>query len=121
MNVTFCSNCGAKHTFTYAKPKFCSSCGFNLGPELKKSVAATSSNDTDQDYEDEEDDGEFSNSSFVPKLRKLELDVETYSESPSFTLGSLFGEANTAPIQPRRRGSQSLGDFVNEKPRRGES
>lgn len=120
MNATFCSNCGAKHTFTYAKPKFCSSCGSSLGPELKKSVAPA---DTivDNEYDDDDnEDGEFSNSSFVPQLRKLEIDVEKYTDSNSFSLGSLFGEANTQPAQPRRRGSRSLDDFVKDKPRRGE-
>lgn len=117
MNVTFCSNCGAKHSFTYAKPKFCSGCGFSLGPELKK-TSASSAPIVDNDFDDEDED--FSNSSFVPQLQKLEIDVEKYSNSNSFTLGSLFGEANAQPAQPRRRGSQSLEDFVNDKPRRGE-
>ena len=120
MNATFCSNCGAKHTYTYAKPKFCSSCGFNLGPELKTAVAKSKPNIEDE-YEDEDDeDGEFSNSSHVPTIRKLEVEVEKYAESTSFTLGSIFGQVDQLPAQPRRRTSQSLGDFVNDKPRRGE-
>lgn len=121
MNATFCSNCGAKHTYTYAKPKFCSSCGTNLGPELKKTIA-TSKPSVDEEYDDTEDDddGEYSNSSHVPQLRKLDIEIEKYSDSSSFTLGSIFGQADSQPAQPRRRTSQSLGDFVNDKPRRGE-
>jgi ribosomal protein L37E len=120
MNATFCSNCGSKHTFTYAKPKFCSSCGFSLGPELKKSASSSAAVDDDSYDDDEDEDSDFSNASFVPRLKKLELDIEKYSESNSFTLGSIFGESNSQPVQPRRRTAQSLGDFINDKPRRGE-
>lgn len=118
MNATFCSNCGSKHTFTYAKPKFCSSCGFSLGPELKKATPSSASVNNDDDDDDE--DSDFTNASSVPKLKKLDLDIEKYSESNSFTLGSIFGQGNTQPSQSRRRTSQSLGDFINDKPRSGE-
>jgi len=121
MNTIFCSQCGAKHTYTYAKPKFCSGCGTSLGPELKKTIATSkpSVNDEYDDVEDDED-SEYSNSSYVPQLRKLDIEIEKYSESNSFTLGSIFGQTDSHPTQPRRRTSQSLGDFVNDKPRRGE-
>lgn len=120
MNATFCSNCGSKHAFTYAKPKFCSSCGFSLGAELKKPTVDNSAEYDDLEDEDDDDDGDFSNATRVPKIRKLEIEIEKYEDSTSFTLGSLFGESNAGQSQSRRRRSQSLGDFVNEKPRRGE-
>lgn len=119
MNAIFCSNCGSKHTFTYAKPKFCSSCGFNLGPELKNNNSSSAPNDDVYD-EDEDEDEDSTDASFVPQLKKLELDIEQYSESNSFTIGSLFGENNSQPFQSKRRKSQFLGDFINDKPRRGE-
>lgn len=120
MNATFCPNCGAKHTFTYAKPKFCSSCGSSLGPELKKSQAAVSQVDQNDDDEDFDDDGESSDINYVPKIRKFEIDVEKYSDSNSFSLGSLFGEDTAPSTKGRRNTSRSLEDFVNDKPRRGE-
>lgn len=117
MNAIFCSSCGSKHTFTYAKPKFCSSCGASMGAMLKQTQASRPA-PVDDDFDDEDEDS--SNYDHVPQIRKLDIEVEKYSESPSFTLGSLFGDNTAQPQTPRRRSSQSLDSFVNTKPRRGE-
>jgi hypothetical protein len=117
MNVTFCPNCGSKHPYTYAKPKFCSSCGFNLGPELKSSKAPVAAAARDS-FEDD-DDVDFSDADYVPQIRKIDVDVEEYAECPSFTLGSLFGD-NSRVAKARRRQSTSISDFVNQKSNRGE-
>jgi hypothetical protein len=119
MNATFCSNCGSKHPYTYAKPKFCSSCGTSLGAELKTAATKASVDDEyDDDFEDE--DGESTNSNHVPRISKLQFDLEDYSEYQSFSLGSIFGDNSPPTNQSKRRKSQNLDDFVNEKPRRGE-
>lgn len=118
MSAIYCSNCGIKHEYSYAKPKFCSSCGNPMGAQpLKPTVAQRAA--PDEDYEDDDGDEDSSNSSYVPQLRRLQVDVEPYSEGASFTLGSLFGE-NSPPSQPRRNRAKNLDDFISEKPRRGE-
>ncbi len=83
----------------------------------QKAVAQRSRED--DDYEDDEIDEDSTNISHVPRLRRIEVDVEAYSEASSFTLGSLFGE-NAQPSNTRRKRSQNLDDFISDKPRRGE-
>ena len=120
MSAIYCSTCGVKHEYSYAKPKFCSSCGNPMGAQPPKTNVAKRP-PADEDYEEEDEDGDedSSNFSYVPQIRRLQVDVEPYSEGTSFTLGSLFGE-NAAPSQPRRNRAKNLDDFISEKPRRGE-
>ncbi len=40
MNKLFCTDCGVKHEWTTAKPKFCSSCGLSFVPGMKATEAA---------------------------------------------------------------------------------
>jgi ribosomal protein L37E len=117
MSAIYCSNCGVKHSYTYAKPKFCSSCGSPLGAEVKKAAPQKQEYVEEDDYDDE--DGDSSNQMHVPNLRKIEVDVEQYQENSSFTLGSLFGD-NSQNASKRRRRTQNIDDFISEKPRKGE-
>ena len=115
----FCSNCGMKHTFNYAKPNFCSGCGGSLGVvEKKKPVQQSTAADEegDGDYEDDEDNIPTR----VPKLSKIQVEIENNEQSTSFTLGSLFAE-NAAPVKTVRRNQpRMIEDFINEKPRSGD-
>lgn len=120
MNATFCSDCGAKHTYTYSKPKFCSGCGSSLGPVAAKTLPATKSRASTDDYDDDDEDSDFSNSSYVPDIRRIEVEIEKPSEAHFTTLGTIFGQANSAPTQSRRGQIHSIDSFVNDKPRRGQ-
>lgn len=119
MNAVFCSNCGAKHQYSFAKPNFCSKCGSTMGAsiasESKVKEARVQSRAKPEDYE--YDDEEYSDVDYAPNLRKIDVDVEQFSDNSSFTLGSLFGDTSS-PSQPRRK-SFELDDFVSQKPRRG--
>jgi len=121
MNSIFCSSCGMKHSYTYAKPKFCSACGTNLGPVLSSQVnkASKKTRINDDDDNDEEDLFENSEAEFVPDIRKLEFELELYPESNSFTLGSLFGHQDKSPRSSAKRQSVDLEDFINKKSKRG--
>ena len=114
MSAIYCSSCGVKHTYSYAKPKFCSSCGSPMSAEIKKPQPQRQIEE--EEYED--DDPDSSNSSYVPQINKIQVDVENYSENSSFTLGSLFGQKTEAA--KRRRRSRSVDDFISERPRSGE-
>ena len=88
-----------------------------MGAQISKAAPSRPAIE-DEDYDDN-DDEDSTNSSFVPNIRRLQVDIENYNESTSFTLGSLFGE-NSTPSQSRRNRSKNLDDFISEKPRRGE-
>jgi len=125
MNTSFCPNCGMKHTFNFAKPNFCSGCGQTLGatskiaaPQAKPAKASYSDPiEEDEDYDDY-DDNENTSVDRVPQINKIQIEVETDSAS-SFTFGSLFADNTPPSSSTRRRDSQSIGDFINDKPRSG--
>lgn len=128
MSVIYCSECGKKHEYNFAKPNFCSSCGSPFGmAKLKKQKPKQEEeeeeyDDDEEEYDDEdfEDDGEsFTNSSRVPKIRKIQVDVETAAQYNTFDLGSIIGsEANPVPkgSTPKRRSRPvSLEDFKQNR------
>lgn len=125
MNNIFCYECGGKHSYTYSKPKFCSSCGVSfsaLKPQAKK--ISKRNEPEPNDFEDEDDDefedddsssSDFSNSTRVPKIRSLAVDIESeYDGISSFKLGSLFGQ-NSSQSSSRRKSTQNIEDFIEKK------
>jgi len=120
MNSTFCPSCGVKHTYNYSKPKFCSSCGNSLGAVLQQPQKISKTRSEPEYYDEEDFDPENSDAQYVPNISRFQVDVENYSESASFSLGSLFGQAGDAPKSNRSRRVSSVDDFINNKTRRGE-
>ena len=123
MSVIYCSGCGKKHDYNFAKPNFCSTCGDPFGMAKLKKVSQAKqdeSYDDDEDGEDYfEDDGEsFSNANHVPNIRKIQVDIETAAQYNTFDLGSIIGtESNQTPTasSPRRNRPTSLEDFKQNK------
>ena len=123
MSVIYCSGCGKKHDYNFAKPNFCSTCGDPFGMAKLKKVSQAKQ---DEDYEDDEDgedyfedDGEsFSNANHVPNIKKFQVDIETAAQYNTFDLGSIIGtESNQTPTasSPRRNRPTSLEDFKQNK------
>jgi ribosomal protein L37E len=123
MSVIYCSECGKKHEYNFAKPNFCSSCGGSFGAvKLKKQKPKEEEEGDyeDEDEEDFEDDGEsFTNSTRVPNIRKIQVEVETSAVYSTFDLGSLIGsESNPVPkgsLPQRRNRPTSLEDFKQKR------
>jgi hypothetical protein len=116
MSVIYCSECGKKHEYGFAKPNFCSSCGTSLGPSVV-SKASNKSRVTKvaRDEEDEyEDDGEFSDCDEIPDIDKIQVDIESFDASNTFSLGSIFGQPQE-PKQTSRKRPISLENFKNNK------
>lgn len=118
MSLLYCSQCGKKHEYNFAKPNFCSACGYSLGVVLasKQPTAAKAPARKVRPTTDEEDfdDEDFSDTDELPEIDKLEFDVENFSDYNSFSLGSIFGQDQTIPKTTRKR-SVSLEDFKNNK------
>ena len=125
MSVIYCSGCGKKHDYNFAKPNFCSTCGDPFGMAKLKKISQAKVKE-DEDLEDDEDgegyfedDGEsFSNATHVPNIKKFQVDIETSEIYNTFNLGSIIGnESNqTAKASSSRRNqSVSLEDFKQSK------
>ncbi len=124
MSVIYCSGCGKKHDYNFAKPNFCSTCGDPFGmAKLKKVSQAKEEEDMEDDEEGEgyfEDDGEsFSNATRVPNIRKIQVDIETDAQYNTFDLGSIIGsdpnQTSKASSPSRRNRATSLEDFKQNK------
>lgn len=128
MSVIYCSECGKKHEYNFAKPNFCSSCGSPFGaaklkkqkPKEEEEEEDYDDEEEDEDEEDFDDDGEsFTNASRVPNIRKIQVEVETSAVYSTFDLGSLIGsESNPVPkgSKPQRRSRPtSLEDFKQKR------
>jgi hypothetical protein len=126
MSVIYCSGCGKKHDYNFAKPNFCSTCGDPFGMAKLKKISQAKVKE-DEDLEDDEDgedyfedDGEsFSNATRVPNIRKIQVDIETAAQYNTFDLGSIIGsdpnQASKASAPSRRNQSVSLEDFKQNK------
>jgi ribosomal protein L37E len=128
MSVIYCSECGKKHEYNFAKPNFCSSCGNPFGaaklkkqkPKEEEEEEDYDDEEEDEDEEDFDDDGEsFTNASRVPNIRKIQVEVETSAVYSTFDLGSLIGsESNPVPkgsTPQRRNRPTSLEDFKQKR------
>jgi len=122
MSVIYCSECGKKIEYSFAKPNFCSGCGNPFGmAKLKKAIKQNIEQEEDYDEEDEfEDDGEsFSNATRVPNIRNFQVDIETAAQYNTFDLGSIIGSESDrqskASAPKRKARSASLEDFKQKK------
>ena len=106
MSHLFCSNCGVKIEYNFAKPNFCSKCGTNFGGSQQSQAAVEEAPRRSRSsvISDDETDAEF-----VPQLRGLEVEIE---KTKTVTIGSLVGQ-NTPPDY-KARGSYNLDEFTSK-------
>ena len=97
MGKIYCEECGAKNEYEINKPNFCSNCGFNFKTKSKSNKINKASQEEDEYKEDKNSD--FSNASFVPKLSKLDYEVDLSSENNFF-------ENKRKPLKSKRSGRQ---------------
>lgn len=90
--VKFCFECGHKLEYKFNVPNFCPQCGAKIGGGEK--AAATASvekpvkNVSKKSVEIE--DG-FTNSESIPRISKLEFEIEDFGYNAQQTMGSLAG------------------------------
>lgn len=74
MNTMYCSHCGTKLSYSFEKPKFCSSCGSPTGPSTSRA-----STQIPEDTEEEVN---------IPSISKLDYQVDF--DTSKVTLGSII-------------------------------
>ena len=121
MSISYCPDCGKKHEYNFAKPNFCSSCGLSFGTSKPKTINKVSAKEDAEDFDEEDFEGDdsFSNSTSVPNIRKIQVDIETSAEYNTFDLGSIIdgtsSVSSTASSPKRRSSSMSIEDFKQNK------
>ena len=90
MPLIFCSSCGNKSEYQFSPPNFCSKCGNPHSSKIgsrknlssSKEVARDPLSEQDSDNEDHDENEEedfFSNSTRVPRINSIKVDIESSS------------------------------------------
>jgi hypothetical protein len=101
--IKFCSECGVKVEYKFSPPKFCSHCGVSMGnvgigptariekgvEKTSKKIEAVSDSETDANH--------------VPRISKLEYEIDNFGRNYDMTIGSLAGKTAPKPRHIRRR------------------
>lgn len=83
MASIFCPSCGSKSEYKFAIPNFCYKCGnsYSQSAGLKKTILPSISEDVDLDEgEENEDFEEFSNSTRVPRISRLQVEIDSSTD-----------------------------------------
>jgi hypothetical protein len=126
MAFIFCPHCGCKAEYKFSAPNFCHKCGlpYNSGTSAvqkhrqlsrSKRLRDEDLEEEPEDIENEDDTGEsyFSNSTRVPRISRLNVDVEMSSDVRVVKFSDLISPNYEATKFPRGR-TQSLSDFSDE-------
>lgn len=90
----FCFNCGHKLEYKFSPPNFCPNCGQSINNESNKTQpkqdVLKASENTSTISEDSEG---YTNANYVPKISKLQYELDDFGASVQHTIGSLGGKS----------------------------
>ena len=126
MAFIFCSHCGSKAEYKFSPPNFCYKCGMSHGgiatsvqkhKQISRSRRSEANDIEDEgEYEDTEDEnGEsyFSNSTRVPRITRLSVDIDASSDVRVIKFSDLMSPSYEATQFPKGK-TQSLSDLSND-------
>jgi hypothetical protein len=83
MAAIFCPVCGSKSEYKFATPNFCYKCGSAYN-QLTNSLNLNKKNLIEDSYEDEDEDSgdesDFSNSTRVPRISRLQVEIDASTD-----------------------------------------
>ena len=88
--VKFCFECGLKVEYKFSVPNFCPQCGAKIGGGEKAAASVKKPAESVTKKSVEIEDG-FTNSESIPRISKLEFEIEDYGHNVQQTMGSLAG------------------------------
>jgi hypothetical protein len=130
MASIFCPSCGSKSEYQFAIPNFCSKCGksyiensksnASIRPLSKKINSRIKNQDPevnndefdDNDDEDVYNDEDYSNASRVPKISKIQVEIDCSTDVKVFKFDDLInGNLNN---EFKIQKSRNINDLINE-------
>lgn len=120
MSSIFCPSCGAKAEYQFSAPNFCSKCGRSysnsfstqkplLRSTLKAKIAQKNQEpeDPNEEFEedenlDSEDDVSYSNVSRVPRLRKIDVEIDSQTDVRIFKFENFLDNAQSNFTKPKK-------------------
>jgi hypothetical protein len=123
MPAIFCPTCGSKSDYQFSMPNFCSKCGNSYiekrqNPILPKTTSASKVEPPDDRDDDWDDDGEdydsdnFSNASRVPRISRIDVDIDVDTGIRSFKFGDILNSNVNSTFKKSR--NLNLDDLVDE-------
>lgn len=112
----FCPTCGAKSSYNLSQPNFCGNCGsgynstFQSSPTRPNNKILARQSEKQEDIEDDEieddENGEgskmvgsyFSDSTRVPKINKLAVDIDSSTDVRTFKFSEILKDLSNNQI-----------------------
>lgn len=118
MAFIFCPNCGSKAEYNFSPPNFCSKCGqsFSQGRSASQSKANLIDKIQEDDEEmDSDSESFYSNSTRVPRIRNIEVDISNSEIGARIVKMSdlINGNHNQQPFKAGNR--QNLNEAIDER------
>jgi DNA-directed RNA polymerase subunit RPC12/RpoP len=125
MASIFCPSCGSKAEYQFSIPNFCSKCGksyvekyqnTNSASILKKTRNLNTKidppKDADEDFEEEDDfdPEEFSNASRVPRINKIQVEIDSSTDIKVFKFEDLLNSNYNNEFKPSK--GRNLNDLT---------
>ncbi len=107
MAAIFCPVCGSRSEYKFAVPNFCYKCGSAYNQSATLAKQAQTKKIIDDDYEDEEveDDenfADFSNSTRVPRISQLQVEIDASTDVRVVKFEDLInGDSNSSFKRPK--------------------
>lgn len=101
----YCPDCGKKHFFTLKRPEKCTSCGSDFSPSNKNTLQKRNENSISEKTQNSNAsyDEDYSDSSFVPKMRSLAYELNYDGISKIIQGKDIIGEAETKTKQNKAK------------------
>lgn len=122
----FCPHCGSKAEYKFAAPNFCYKCGlayegFSSAVQKHKKTSKllrgnfTEENLDNENEEQEEDDeeGYFSNSTRVPRISKISVEIDASSDVRVIKFSNLMSSNYETSAFPKGK-TQNLSDLSDD-------
>jgi hypothetical protein len=125
MSLIFCSNCGNKSEYQFSPPNFCSKCGTSYSSRFgvkktKSSIKDKSQNSSsEEEYFEEindssEDEDFFSNSTRIPIINSIKVDIESYSNIRVVKMSDIVN-GNSSEDKLKLGARKDINELLDEK------
>ena len=130
MASIFCPTCGFKSEYQFSAPNFCSKCGkpyleahgisksANLTSQMRSARFKTPTQQNEELYDDEDEDSDdsgtdsFSNAVKVPRIRKLDVDIDLSTDVRVVKFENLLNGNSNSDVFLKSR-SRQLDDLID--------
>jgi hypothetical protein len=124
----FCPHCGSKAEYQFAAPNFCYKCGLPYSesravPKSQSPISRVSKSrilrnedlddQVEEDVEFDDDDSESTNINRVPRISKIQVEIDSSTDIRSYKFGDLVNGNSSSTF--KRSKTVNLEDLLDER------